>query len=187
MQASFFFSLPQVVAVLNADRIWARVLAVSRLSVSMFLCLCVCDWQERARKHVGSVGWFITLGKTICLELMSDLMTAANTTDRGKRKEPTQSWNHKRPHILECDGTINLNTTAGASWWREQSINLLPHLISAYKNSMNQGSPQLTATLSFALRLMIYKVNTVGRRTVKGLVLHVSRLSVHHDVFSSII
>ncbi len=61
----------------------------------------------------------------------------------------------------ERDGTIKLTTTAAAD---DERSNLLPHLISGYKNSMNQGSLQLIATLFRAPQLLIYKVNSANRQ-----------------------
>lgn len=54
---------------------------------------------------------------------------------------------------------------------------------------MNQGSLQLTATLSFALQLTIYRVNTVGSHSLRFsfLPIFIIYLFVHHGVFSSII
>lgn len=149
--------------------------ALSSRSVPM------CEWQERALKLVGRMGWSIKLGKAISLELMSDFNDCSKT--------PLTGGNGRillKPHIHECDGTINLKATAAAWWWREQSINLLRRLIPACINSMNHDSPQLTATLCFAVQLRIYQMDAVGRQTVKGSVFCVSPLSVHH-LFPSII
>ena len=120
----------------------------------------MCEWQERALKLVGRMGWSIKLGKAISSELMSDFNDCSKT--------PLTGGNGRillKPHIHECDGTINLKATAAAWWWREQSINLWCCLIPAYINSMNHGSPQLTATLSFAVQLRIYQMDAVGWQT----------------------
>lgn len=116
-------------------------------------CLCKCEWQGSAQKHVGRVDLFITLGKAISLELMSSLMTAAKphwpgeTEGTHSKLKPqravyTWTWWHNQPH--RCCGAFVMEEGGG-------NVNLPPHLLAAYKNYINQFSPRLTATLSLLL------------------------------------